>query len=334
MFISRYKPSHDARSLTPFIFIFCLGIGAILVWHAPGFGQVGPPCCQPAPIVADLSARPPNESAGALRGWLTARAQTKSLDELDSEVTALEGACATDCPPSFRAAHQILSDQLDARRPQPIPTPPCCTVESVAAARIALARPTERAERGRAAARVTGPQFRSAIIRQLYAWPLRPDEVPAWLERQLLRVPTREARYLQEALAGQCSPASPCPPTMTIGRVTVDRIVAMRTNDEEIRRLAAAQAEERDLRHGDWFANILSGIAGGLVAVFGALFPFFLGQRAARRQTVALEGTLSQLNRTLVALGNPSGAQGGPASRFFGDKAKPLSRMPSPRSSL
>lgn len=316
------------RALLAACAVFFVGLSS------SGIAQFGPPCCTTPPIVAELSARPVGETQEQLLAWLSRRSISRNRSEIDLEVTALEGACETGCPPFFRISLDHLR-RIQAGEDSETDFPSCCGSENnTSSARPAAARPAAKAPAPPAlaatpaapAADPAGPRFRSLVIRQLLSWTREPDEVPGWLGPHLERLPVDRLTHLQEALAGWCTPDRRCPAAMVIGRLTVERYIAARAHAEDVAQAERARAEEAELRKWDWLATILSGVIGGMTALLGALIALLVGQRHARRQTEAFEGTLRQLNKTLSALEDPRRGQNdalGRRARFGSKRLKP-----------
>lgn len=293
-------------------------VGAWCAWPAFGFQfDDGPPCCQPPRIITELNARPANESKEQLIAWLDARAANRPGD-LDLDVTALEGACETDCSNTLRVAlerlreswarHRRLSsdsfpgccDDTPTTKPRakdrPIDLPGCCTTPSRRAGARAMAQSISTRERQ--AIPVSDPreqQFRSAVIQRLRSWKHEWDQVPEWLDLIADPMTVGQLAHLKEAMSGWCITQPQCPPAMVIGIQAIERQLAQRRHDEEVAQAVNARKEDHALRRGDQLATILTGVIAGLVTIIAALIPLALGLRGARRHTLALEGILASL---------------------------------------
>ena len=310
----RPMPRQNSHSLRA---AFLLAAMIVLSPHSASTQQVGPPCCATPDIVAELNGRPAGESPAQLREWLQVRNLQRSDDEIRLDLAADEGVCVTRCSPNFFEARGVLSLALALRSPRAeveywrreqgreIDYPGCCSDNASSSARQSETRPVINRPAAQAPLAVpVGPRFRSTIIQQLRAWTGDIEEIRDWLKPQLEQRTMDEVELLYAAVASWCEANPSCSHPMKMGKAIIAGHIEFRRAAQAARVAAQAHEEEVSLRRGDWWATIIAGIIGGLIALVGAFAPIIFGQRHARRNAAALEGTLAQLNKTLVSLGS------------------------------
>jgi hypothetical protein len=291
-------------------------LAAILFFIFPSNGLA---CCVTPPLITEISGRPATEDRGDFIQWLSVRVSDKSRSEIDLEISAIEGACATGCSDNFRWARSYLLELRERRPPYFDSMIPGGTNEEVRSASEPAPRPADKSmppqpPAATATARPAGPaqdqtrdprspqnvRFRNQIVQQLDRWQGSLEDISPWLESRTSTLSIGELEHLKMAILSACPSDRVCPHSIVFGQSTIELIISRRIREEENRRFEADLKQERELADSSWWSTVLGGliaaVSAGLVAIIAAWF----GMRQSRRDSANLQDVLGRLDQTLA----------------------------------